>query len=97
MNMLAISEADPFTSSPVNSHPFDCMTASPFIGNFATKGPFSNEILTLTAGGRGNPSLADAIDPHNVPFAEYCRFAKPDNWGVIKIKNVSTLSHLNAC
>jgi hypothetical protein len=96
MNMLAIREADPFTSSPVNSHPFDCMTAGPFIGNFATKGPFSNELLTLTAGGRGNPSLADAIDPHNVPFAEYCRFAKPDNWGVIKIKNVSTLSHFHA-
>ena len=90
LTMSAITAADPFISSVNNSHPFDCMAAGPFIGNFAAKGPFSNDLLTLTSGGRRNPSLSDAIDPHNVPFAEYCRFAKPDNWGVIKIKNLST-------
>jgi hypothetical protein len=31
------------------------------------------------------------VRSNNLPFAEYCRLAKEDTWGVIKIKNVSHL------
>jgi hypothetical protein len=34
-----------------------------------------------------------AVRSNNLPFAEYCRLAKEDTWGVIKIKNV-ILHHL---
>ena len=97
MNMLAINESDPFTS-PNNTHPFECMTVGPFNSAFVAGGPFSEELLALTSGGRRNPSVVEALDPNNLPFIEYSRFAKPDNWGVVKIKNASThLINVSSC
>lgn len=95
MGLMTLNEADPFISSAVvSSNPFDCITGGPFNVGFGFD-TMSQELLTLTRGGSRNPTLAEALDPYNVPFSEYCRLAKSDSFGVIKIKNVSItiLSH----
>jgi hypothetical protein len=90
LSLMALNDADPFMSSAVVSSPFDCMTPCRFTVGFSA-GPLSQELLTLTQGGTRNPTLPEALDSCNVPFSEYCRQAKPDNYGVIKIKNVGIL------
>jgi hypothetical protein len=48
----------------------------------------SKELALLTRGATVKPSAAEALDGRNLPFSEFCRLAKVDDWGVIKIKNV---------
>ncbi|KAH8654511.1 hypothetical protein BGZ60DRAFT_342292, partial [Tricladium varicosporioides] len=47
--------------------------------------PITETDNTFTA---GPPTLRQALDPRNLPFSEYCRQGKEDQWGVIKIKNI---------
>jgi len=90
---------DPFVSStPGFKRPFNnpfCQTPqqlSPFNGSNASghqnNGP-SAALMSLTAGCTRKPTLGEAMNSKNLPFAEYCRLAKEDSWGVIRIKNVS--------
>lgn len=92
LSLVTLNDTDSFESSTVLSAPFDCMTPGRFTVGFGS-GPLSQELLTLTHGGKRNPTLAEALDPYNVPFSEYCREAKSDNYGVIKIKNVGIRTH----
>lgn len=46
-------------------------------------------LRALTDGGKRKPTLEEAVDPKNLPLAEYCRLPKPDEFGVIRITNVS--------
>lgn len=46
----------------------------------------SPALFTLTARGTRKPNIEDIL--HSLPFVEYCRLAKEDHFGVIKIKNV---------
>jgi hypothetical protein len=88
LSLLTLNDTDPFISSAVaSSGPFDCMTPGRFTVGFGS-GPLSQELLYLTQGGTRDPALADALDPYNLPFSEYCRQAKSENYGVIKIRNV---------
>lgn len=53
-------------------------------------GKMSRQLTLLTQGGKMKPSIEEALDSKNLPFIEYCRKAKADDFGVIRIKNVST-------
>jgi len=86
LSLLTISDSDPFVPSAA-AGPFDCMAPCRFTAGFGF-GPMSQELSSLTQGGTRNPTLADALDPYNLPFTEYCRQSKSENYGVIKIKNV---------
>ncbi|KAH7336225.1 hypothetical protein BKA65DRAFT_403028 [Rhexocercosporidium sp. MPI-PUGE-AT-0058] len=55
-------------------------------GGLLQKPPVSAPLRRLTANGK--PAISDALEPVNLPFVEYCRMAREDTWGVIKIKNI---------
>ncbi|KAF8864625.1 hypothetical protein BDZ45DRAFT_581744 [Acephala macrosclerotiorum] len=48
----------------------------------------SGALRALTDGGRMKPTVDQALDTRNLPFVEYCRNAKVDQWGVVKIRNI---------
>ena len=94
MSLMTLNASDPFTSSSkAIGNPFECMSLGPFTQGFRADAT-SQELQALTHGGTRNPTLAEAMDPYNLPFAEYCRLAKPENYGVIRIKNVSFMKVL---
>jgi hypothetical protein len=72
---------DPFGPSP--------SMLTPFTGKTLLRDEQSYVLKNLTHNNTRKPSVDEALDPKNFPFAEYCRLPKPDKWGVIKIKNVS--------
>jgi hypothetical protein len=57
-------------------------------------GNMSRQLALLTQGGKVKPSIEEALDSKNLPFVEYCRKAKADDFGVIRIKNVSTFTSI---
>ncbi|KAH8597719.1 hypothetical protein B0O99DRAFT_507229 [Bisporella sp. PMI_857] len=80
-------QSDPFGSSAVttfNPTPYN----TPFKATIMTRGGMSKELALLTRGATVKPSAAEALDGRNLPFSEFCRLAKVDDWGVIKIKNI---------
>jgi hypothetical protein len=87
VSLRTLNNTDSFLSATVASNPFDCMIPCRFTAGWGAS-PLSPELAALTQSGTRNPTLAEALDPYNLPFSEYCRQAKPDNYGVIKIKNV---------
>jgi hypothetical protein len=48
----------------------------------------SRALNALTANKTRKPTVEEALDLKNMPFMEYCRHVHPDDFGVIKIKNV---------
>ena len=52
------------------------------------QGVMSRQLAALTHGGTRKPTIEEALDQNNLPFVEYCRKAKADEFGVIRIKNV---------
>lgn len=101
-NLKTIDEDDPFVYGPKlqeknrSMDPFVSMRAVvPYNNNsLALAGQnsgMSAQLRNLTSNGTRKPTFAEAADPKNLPFAEACRLSKDDNWGVVKIKNVSFL------
>lgn len=101
-NLKTINENDPFSGGPSaltgiqhTSDPFAPMKAVvPYSNPSAGLARHNNagmsvQLRNLTSNGTRKPTIAEALDSKNLPFAEICRLAKEDNWGVIKIKNVS--------
>lgn len=95
-----IVESDPFTDQPVPVRPLTAMSKlnnpfaptanmmSPYAGNDRLPQPtMSASLRALTNNGACKPELRMAMD--SLPFVEYCRLARVDTWGVVKIKNVS--------
>ncbi|KAL2069036.1 hypothetical protein VTL71DRAFT_15374 [Oculimacula yallundae] len=88
------SEADPFAvtrATPMKPaiNPFGPSPQQ--LGPFNGRGMFakptvSAALRSLTANGR--PGISEALDSDTLPFVEYCRKAREDTWGVIKIKNI---------
>lgn len=105
-NLKTINEDDPFVYGPSDlkgkgraTDPFASMQAVvPYnnnpLGLVAQDSGMSPQLRALTSNGTRKPTFAEAVDPNNLPFAEICRLAKEDSWGVVKIKNVSYLSKL---
>jgi hypothetical protein len=99
-NLKTIDENDPFnctpSSLPGSQHPIDSFAATKIIVPYSNavgiarnnKMGMSAHLRSLTGNGTRRPTIAEALDSKNLPFAEYCRLAKEDCWGVIKIKNV---------
>jgi len=78
---------DPFTSfTPFVSSPF----SAPYRGHLVGRPGMSKELAILTENGKAKPNIVDAFDARNLPFTEFCRQAQEDEWGVIKVKNVSS-------
>ena len=90
-----INENDPFTTAPSPfTRPFQGLGTGSFTSPYkalvgSNQGGMSRHLAQLTQGGKVKPSIDLALDPKNLPFVEYCRMAKNDAWGVIKISNVS--------
>jgi hypothetical protein len=86
-----LNENDPFVTRRLG--PFGqsgSMNApGPYRGNLLGHPGMSKQLARLTRNGSGKPTLEEALAPQNLPFVEYCRLAKGDEYGVIKIKNVS--------
>jgi len=83
-------------SRPMATNPFAPLTALSVPFNSALLGPqpgeMSYHLRMLTKNGTSLPSIDEVLDSKNMPFAETCRLAKnTDNFGVIRIKNVSIL------
>jgi hypothetical protein len=97
--LSTISENDPFVGPPrtcaatVHNNPFAPKPqVSPYAPGNSLIGPPSGpsaHLHALTSGGTRLPSLEEALDPSNFPFVEMCRLAREEDFGVIKIKNVS--------
>lgn len=97
--LATINENDPFVgpsrnrASTVHNNPF---APKPQAGPYATgnrligppSGP-SPHLRALTNGGTRLPTVEEAFAPNNFPFIEHCRLATEQNFGVIKIRNVS--------
>jgi hypothetical protein len=70
--------------------------SNPSIGPLAAVAPaepantgMSAHLRNLTSNGTRKPTITEALDPQNLPFAEICRLAREDCWGVVRIRNVS--------
>lgn len=68
--------------------------ATPFkntglVARGTAEGP-TKALRALTSDCTGRPTIAEALNPSNMPFVEYCRGKQADVWGVIKISNVSS-------
>jgi hypothetical protein len=99
-NLKTIDENDPFNCTPSalpdSQHPIDPFAATKIIVPYSNavgiarnnKMGTSAQLRNLTSNGTRKPTITEALDSKNLPFAEYCRLAKEDCWGVIKIKNV---------
>jgi hypothetical protein len=94
--LRAINENDPFTYGPSGAaNPFAPMQAvvpydNSLLGPAGRNNMGASPLLrNLTGNGTRKPTIAEVLDYRNLPFAEYCRLAKEDTWGVVKIKNVS--------
>jgi hypothetical protein len=76
---------------PLAVNPFNTVnTLAPYTGSrFAPAAGMSSLLRSLTRNGTYTPTADEALDSHYLPFVEYCRQAKPAQWGVIKIKNVN--------
>ncbi|RDW80216.1 hypothetical protein BP6252_04854 [Coleophoma cylindrospora] len=48
----------------------------------------SRELAVFTRNGTYTPTAEEALDMNNMPFCELPRYAKAENWGVIKITNI---------
>jgi len=79
---------DPFTTV---LNPFNGISSltGPVRGTLVGRKGMSKELAILTKNGTVKPTLGEALDTKILPFTEFCRDAKPDTWGVIRIKNVS--------
>lgn len=108
-NLKTINEDDPFVYGPSDlqeksaANPFAPMQAvvsynnnSFGLGPAGHNSAMSVQLRNLTSNGARKPTIAEAVDPKNVPFSEICRLARDDNWGVVKIKNVSYLPALSS-
>ncbi|KAF4635895.1 hypothetical protein G7Y89_g2186 [Cudoniella acicularis] len=73
---------DPFGPAPSMTTPYNGSTLLTPPHNM------SIALSNLTNAGKSKPSIEEALDARNLPFCEYCRTAKEDMWGVIKIKNI---------
>ncbi|PBP16904.1 hypothetical protein BUE80_DR012369 [Diplocarpon rosae] len=95
-----LNEADPFTGPPVTPAPRPFTAVNPFAPAHAMISPYSSQGLLLgppsmsgplrrlTNNGTEKPSFSEAVEAINLPFIEYCRTAREDTWGVVKIKNI---------
>lgn len=103
LSLLAAGGVDTSILSPINENdPFSGTRPRPMSNLFAPitalSGPvgglvgqpqrMSNQLRLLTDGGRCKPTIEEAFSPRNLPFIEIGRNLNPDEWGVIKIKNV---------
>ncbi|CAL3962680.1 unnamed protein product [Diplocarpon coronariae] len=94
------NEADPFTGPRATPAPHPLTAVNPFAPAHAVISPYSGPGLLLgppsmsgplrriTNNGTGKPSFSEAIEAINLPFIEYCRTAREDTWGVVRIKNI---------
>jgi hypothetical protein len=92
--LKSIVENDIFTTPTRTVNPFAPMQAittykSAIVSPTGVNMMMSPQLRALTDSGTRKPSIDEALDQRNLPFVEICRLAKPDNYGVIKIKNVS--------
>ncbi|ESZ91616.1 hypothetical protein SBOR_8015 [Sclerotinia borealis F-4128] len=80
-----------FTPRPLAINPFNPITAlTSFSPNsrFGAGGGMSSLLRELTRNGTSVPTADEALDMRFLPFEEYCRQAKPVQWGVMRIKNI---------
>lgn len=83
--------ADAFTPRPLTTNPFACAEMPPFSPNskYGAANNMSHLLAELTRNGTQVPTADEATSLRFLPFEEYCRQAKPVQWGVMKIRNVS--------
>lgn len=81
-----------FTPRPLATNPFNSNTElAPFSPNsrFGAANGMSPLLRELTRNGTTVPTGDEATSLRFLPFEEYCRQAKPVQWGVMRIRNVS--------
>ncbi|RAL59057.1 hypothetical protein DID88_008975 [Monilinia fructigena] len=82
--------ADAFTPRPLTTNPFACAQLPPFSPNskYGAANNMSHLLAELTRNGTEVPTADEATSLRFLPFEEYCRQAKPVQWGVMKIRNI---------
>ncbi len=100
INEGVVNDADPFTgprATPVRlaSNPFAPIHTllGPYMGPGQLLPPPSQSAPLRRLIQNCKPSVLEALESINLPFVEYCRLAREDTWGVIKIKNECIPSH----
>ncbi|RDW92601.1 hypothetical protein BP5796_01995 [Coleophoma crateriformis] len=78
---VAASQSNIFQPLTVVSTPMNGTLMAPPYG-------MSREIAVFTRNGTYTPTAEEALDMNNMPFCELPRYAKAENWGVIKITNI---------
>lgn len=91
MTLNQTNDNDPFVSHrlPPFAQSGTISAVGPYRGKLTGRLAFSKPLATLLKGGDGFPTVDEALAPQNLPFVEVCRTAKSDDYGVIKIRNVS--------
>ncbi|KAI9644357.1 hypothetical protein NHQ30_007714 [Ciborinia camelliae] len=80
-----------FTPRPLSVNPFNPITTlAPFSPNsrFGRAPGMSPLLRELTRNGTVIPTAEEALEMRFMPFEEYCRAARPAQWGVMKIRNI---------
>ncbi|TGO45165.1 hypothetical protein BCON_0416g00010 [Botryotinia convoluta] len=80
-----------FTPRALSVNPFNPVTTlAPFSPNsrYGDAGGMSPLLRELTRNGTVTPTAEEALDMRFMPFEEYCRQAKPVQYGVMRIKNI---------
>ncbi|TGO81517.1 hypothetical protein BPOR_1122g00010 [Botrytis porri] len=80
-----------FTPRALSVNPFNPVTTlAPFSPNsrYGDAGGMSPLLRELTRNGTVTPTAEEALDISFMPFEEYCRQAKPAQYGVMRIKNI---------
>ncbi|ATZ53869.1 hypothetical protein BCIN_09g06370 [Botrytis cinerea B05.10] len=80
-----------FTPRALSVNPFNPVTTlAPFSPNsrYGDAGGMSPLLRELTRNGTVRPTAEEALDMRFMPFEEYCRQAKPAQYGVMRIKNI---------
>ncbi|TGO34471.1 hypothetical protein BHYA_0195g00010 [Botrytis hyacinthi] len=80
-----------FTPRALSVNPFNPVTTlAPFSPNsrYGDAGGMSPLLRELTRNGTVTPTAEEALDMRFMPFEEYCRQAKPAQYGVMRIKNI---------
>ncbi|QSZ34636.1 hypothetical protein DSL72_007490 [Monilinia vaccinii-corymbosi] len=85
--MLEGAESTPagsFTPRPLATNPFACAELPPFSPNskYGVASNMSHLLAELTRNGTEVPTADEATSLRFLPFEEYCRQAKPVQWGI---------------
>jgi hypothetical protein len=98
-NLSPITEGSRGQLTPYNGNPprrpafSDPFGPAPMLTPWTGTSHFGREetsraLKALTANKTRKPTVEEAMALENIPFVEYCRHVYPDDFGVIKIKNV---------